>query len=195
MQQINDHINKSKNSGDNKYLTFVLKDETYAVNILHVKEIIEYGGLTHIPMMPIFIRGVLNLRGDAIPVIDLTARFTKEVTEVTRYTCIIIVEVSGTSSQMEIGIKADMVNEVVDITEDQLEPSPKLGSKINTAFIEAIGKINNNFVLILDMDNLLDMEQLAMLEEMVQMNREEENSDKESLREEEGILAESSGEA
>lgn len=166
MQEINNQLNElSKGMDGHQYLTFVLKDENYAIDILHVKEIIEYGGLTKIPMMPDFIRGVLNLRGSAIPVIDLTARFSKEVTEITRYTCIIIVEIEGTTKPIEVGIKADMVNEVVSIDESQLEPSPKLGSRIKTDFIENIGKINDQFVIILNIDRLLDLEHLTMIEE------------------------------
>lgn len=166
MQEINNQLNElSTQSGDHQYLTFVLKDENYAINILHVKEIIEYGGLTKIPMMPDYIRGVLNLRGAAIPVIDLTARFSNEVTEITRYTCIIIVEIEGSSRTIEVGLKADMVNEVVSIDKSQLEPSPKLGSRIKTDFIENIGKINDEFVIILNIDRLLDLEHLTMIEE------------------------------
>ena len=113
-----------------QYLTFVLGGETYAMGILTIKEIIEYGNITEIPRMPDFIRGVINLRGAVVPVIDLAARFGKRVTNITRRTCIVIVEVANGEETQDIGVMVDTVNEVLDIPDNEIEPAPAFGAII-----------------------------------------------------------------
>ena len=146
-----------------QYLTFLLGGEMFAVGILNVKEIIEYGHLTEIPMMPAFIRGVINLRGSVVPVIDLSARFGGKTTEVSRRTCIVIVEVSDGEMRHDIGIMVDAVSEVLDIPGSEIEPPPSFGAKIRADFIFGMGKVGGKFVIILNIDKVLSVEEIAML--------------------------------
>ena len=146
-----------------QYLTFALGGEMFAVGILNVKEIIEYGHLTEIPMMPAFIRGVINLRGSVVPVIDLSARFGGKTTEVSRRTCIVIVEVSDGDLRHDIGIMVDAVSEVLDIPGSEIEPPPSFGAKIRADFIFGMGKVDGKFVIILNIDKVLSVEEIAML--------------------------------
>ena len=146
-----------------QYLTFALGGEMFAVGILNVKEIIEYGHLTEIPMMPAFIRGVINLRGSVVPVIDLSARFGGKTTAVSRRTCIVIVEVSDGDLRHDIGIMVDAVSEVLDIPGSEIEPPPSFGAKIRADFIFGMGKVDGKFVIILNIDKVLSVEEIAML--------------------------------
>lgn len=146
-----------------QYLTFSLGGEMFAVGILNVKEIIEYGHLTEIPMMPAFIRGVINLRGSVVPVIDLSARFGGKATEVSRRTCIVIVEVSDGETRHDIGIMVDAVSEVLDIPGSEIEPPPSFGARIRADFIFGMGKVDGKFVIILNIDKVLSVEEIAML--------------------------------
>ena len=146
-----------------QYLTFTLGGEMFAVGILNVKEIIEYGSLTEIPMMPAFIRGVINLRGSVVPVIDLAARFGGEPSAVGRRTCIVIVEVSDEEMRHDIGIMVDAVSEVLDIPGSEIEPPPTFGAKIRSDFIFGMGKVNGNFVIILRIDRVLSVDEIALL--------------------------------
>jgi purine-binding chemotaxis protein CheW len=146
-----------------QYLTFALGSEMFAVGILNVKEIIEYGNLTEIPMMPAFIRGVINLRGSVVPVIDLAARFGGSQTEVGRRTCIVIVEVQDDDAKHDIGIMVDAVSEVLDIPGSEIEPPPAFGAKIRADFIFGMGKVAGKFVIILNIDKVLSVEEIALL--------------------------------
>ncbi|MFA6312162.1 MAG: chemotaxis protein CheW [Sterolibacterium sp.] len=146
-----------------QYLTFALSSELYAVGILNVKEIIEYGNLTEIPMMPSFIRGVINLRGAVVPVIDLAARFGGKVSEVQRRTCIVIVEMRQDDTKQDLGIMVDAVSEVLEIPGTEIEPPPTFGAKIRADFISGMGKVNNKFVIILDIQRVLSVDEMATL--------------------------------
>lgn len=147
----------------NQYLTFTLSGEMFAVGILNVKEIIEYGSLTEIPMMPAFIRGVINLRGAVVPVIDLAARFGGKVTEVGRRTCIVIVEVQQEEERHDIGIMVDAVSEVLEIPGTEIEPPPAFGARIRADFIAGMGKVGGKFVIILDILRVLSVEEMAVI--------------------------------
>lgn len=149
--------------GAQQYLTFSLSGEMFAVGILHVKEIIEYGNLTEIPMMPAFIRGVINLRGAVVPVIDLTARFEGRRSEVGRRTCIVIVEVREGEFTHDIGIMVDAVSEVLEIPGSEIEPPPAFGAKIRTDFILGMGKVGGKFVIVLNIDRVLSVEEIGAL--------------------------------
>ena len=151
------------NESPSQYLTFSLGGEMFAVGILNVKEIIEYGHLTEIPMMPAFIRGVINLRGSVVPVIDLSARFGGKVTEVSRRTCIVIVEVADEDARHDIGIMVDAVSEVLDIPGSEIEPPPTFGAKIRADFIFGMGKVAGKFVIILSISKVLSVEEIAQL--------------------------------
>jgi len=146
-----------------QYLTFALGGEMFAVGILNVKEIIEYGNLTEIPMMPAFIRGVINLRGSVVPVIDLSARFGGKSAELGRRTCIVIVEVADADTQHDIGIMVDAVSEVLDIPNSEIEPPPTFGAKIRADFIFGMGKVVGKFVIILNINKVLSVDEIAQL--------------------------------
>lgn len=146
-----------------QYLTFVLGRETFALNILNIKEIIEYGQLTEVPRMPAFIRGVINLRGAVVPVIDMAARFDKPSAQITRKTCIVIIEVAHTEGTQVVGVMVDAVNEVVDIEPGNIEPAPSFGANIRADFIEGMGKIDGKFVIILNVNRVLSIEEVAAL--------------------------------
>lgn len=147
----------------NQYLTFLLGGEMFAIGILHIKEIIEYGQLTTVPMMPSFIRGVINLRGAVVPVVDLSTRFGRQSTEITRKTCIVIIEVMVGEEKQDIGVVVDAVSEVLEIPAGEIEPAPSFGAKIRTEFIAGMGKVNGNFVILLDVDKVLSVEEMAVL--------------------------------
>lgn len=147
-----------------QYLTFQLGGEMYAVGILNVKEIIEYGQLTEIPMMPTFIRGVINLRGAVVPVIDLSARFGGPPSRVGRRTCNVIVELTDDDGgHQDVGIMVDAVSEVLEIARADIEPPPAFGARIRTDFIEGMGKVAGKFVIILNIRRVLSTEEIAML--------------------------------
>jgi purine-binding chemotaxis protein CheW len=142
-----------------QYLTFMLSGETFAVAILGIKEIIEYDTLTVVPMMPRSIRGVINLRGSVVPVIDLCARFGRRSAAVDKRTCIVIMEAEADGEYQDVGVIVDAVNEVLDIPATDIEPAPPFGAKIDTRFIEGMGKIGGRFVVILDINHALSIEQ------------------------------------
>ena len=146
-----------------QYLTFMLGGEVYAMGILAIKEIIEYGNLTEIPRMPEFIRGVINLRGAVVPVVDLGARFGKRTTNITRRTCIVIIEVAQGEESHDIGVMVDAVNEVLEISAVEIEPAPSFGADIRADFIDGMGKIDDKFVVILDVNQVLSVDEMASL--------------------------------
>jgi purine-binding chemotaxis protein CheW len=145
-------------------LTFVLGKETFAVGILIIKEILEYEEPTDVPMMPAFVRGVVNLRGTVVPVIDLSARFGRPSAAVTKRTCIVIIETALNEVRQVLGVVVDAVNEVLEIAATDIEPPPNFGTSIRTDFIQGMGKVRDKFVIILKVDSVLstdEMEQLA----------------------------------
>lgn len=147
----------------NQYLTFVLGRETFALGILSIKEILEYAAPTEIPMMPAFIRGVVNLRGAAVPVVDLCARFGRASAPVTKKTCIVIVEVASGDESHVIGVMVDAVNEVLEIPDTEIEPPPSFGASIRADFIQGMGKVRGKFVIILSAERVLSVEEMELL--------------------------------
>lgn len=150
----------------NKYLTFFLSGSVYGVGIDSVKEIIEFGGITHVPMTPDYIRGVINLRGSVVPVIDLGARLGKETKDATKRTCIIIVEMMVENESSDIGFVVDLVNEVIDISAEFIEPAPSFGADIRVDFIAGMARFDKDFTILLDLENVLSIEELSELGEM-----------------------------
>lgn len=148
---------------ENQYLTFNLGSEMYAIGILKIKEIIEYGGVTAVPMMSGFIRGVINLRGAAVPVVDLATRFGCIAASTTRRTCIVIIEVATEGGKHDVGVVVDAVSEVLDIPAAEIEPSPNFGTQVRSDFIRGMGKVNGIFVIILDVDKVLSVDEMAVL--------------------------------
>ena len=143
-----------------QYLTFMLSGETFAIGILAIKEIIEYGGLTEVPLMPDYIRGVINLRGAVVPVMDLSARFGKAAAVVTKRSCIVIVEMLSHDEQQVIGVVVDAVNAVVEISPAEIEPAPSFGARIHSDFIEGMGKINGRFIILLNVNRVLSGDEM-----------------------------------
>jgi purine-binding chemotaxis protein CheW len=156
-----------------QYLTFTLGEEMFAIGILSIREILEYGQLTEVPMTPPFIRGVINLRGAVVPVIDLAVRFGRQPREVTKRTCIVIIETDaggpdakGQTQQM--GIVVDAVSEVLEIPPTEIEPPPAFGARIRIDFIRGMGKVAGKFVVILDVGRILSLDEVAVLAAMQQ---------------------------
>jgi purine-binding chemotaxis protein CheW len=133
-----------------QYLSFLLGSETFAIGILSIREIIEYGQITSVPMTPGYIRGIINLRGAVLPVIDLLALFGRNSSPVSKRSCIVIVEVQGDEERHQIGVVVDAVNAVVDIAASDIEPAPPFGAGVRTEFIQGMGKVDGRFVILLD---------------------------------------------
>ena len=151
-----------------QYLSFMLAGETFGIGILCIKEIIEYSGLTEVPMMPASIRGVINLRGAVVPVLDLAVRFGKQAGEVTKKTCVVIVEIRTDKDRHVMGVVVDAVNAVLKIAENEIEPPPSFGAKIHADFIEGMGKVNGKFVILLNVGQVLSYEELGALGQVAQ---------------------------
>jgi len=139
----------------NQYLTFFIRDEEYAVEILRVKEIIEYEHVTRVPATPAHVRGVINLRGAVLPVVDLSAKFGHEETAPTRTTCIVVVETRPHDELLTIGIVATAVSEVVDIADSAIEPPPSFGTGIRVDYLTGMAKLDGRLALVLDIDRVL----------------------------------------
>jgi len=170
-------IRGADDTGDqHQYLTFQIGSEMFAVGILHIREIIEYGNLTTVPMMPDFVRGVINLRGSVVPVIDLSARFGRGESVINRRSCIVILEIEGGSeaheSVQEVGIIVDAVSEVLEIPPEEIEPAPRFGARIRADFIAGMGKVQGRFVILLNVQQVLDIEEMAELAAVVDASEE-----------------------
>lgn len=150
---------------EGQFLTFLLAKEMFAISILSIKEIIEYGQLTPVPMMPDFVRGVINLRGQVVPVIDLQARLGRASSPVGKRTCIVIFEVTvGDEGQREVmGAVVDSVSEVLGIPASQIERAPQFGAKVRQDFIAGLGKIDSKFVIILNVEKVLSVDELSSM--------------------------------
>ena len=146
-----------------QYLTFTVGSELFALPIAGIKEIIEYRALTDVPMMPSFMRGVINLRGRVVPVIDLAARFGRAAAQVGRRSCIVILEVHQELLQYDIGVVVDAVSAVVEIADSQIEPPPSFGARLRQDFISGMGKLGERFVIILAIDRVLSVEELSSM--------------------------------
>lgn len=147
------------------YLTFHIDSEWYAIEVLNIEEVLEYQHITRVPKMPEFMRGVINVRGNVVPVVDLRYKFGLTVTEPSVDTSIIVLEVNFAGDTIRIGTIADSVEEVVEISAEQIEPTPKIGTKLDTDFIEGIGKINERFVVILDTDKIFTTQDIGKVTE------------------------------
>lgn len=147
-----------------QFLTFEVSREIYGINILRVKEIIDYGSVTQVPMVSGFIAGVINLRGSVVPIIDLALRFSKKPSEKTKRSGIVIVELLSEDKTTEIGVTIDLVNEVVDIPVNEIEPAPSFGTKIRSDFISGMGKTKQGLLVLLDTQAILSIEELSAME-------------------------------
>ena len=146
-----------------QYLTFNLDEEIFAININKIREVLELSTITKVPRTPDFMCGVINLRGGVVPVIDLRIKFGIKVAERTVDTCIIIVEVMLDGETTLIGALVDSVQEVSEFESNQIEPAPRLGTGMNTEFIEGMGKRDSDFIMILDMDRVFSSDELSAM--------------------------------
>lgn len=149
-----------------KYLTFVLAGEEYGLEILKVHEIIGMMQVTSVPQTPVFVRGVINLRGKIIPVVDLRLKFGMEAAEQTDETCIIVVQ----ANNVQVGIVVDKVSEVLDISNEDIEDTPSFGEQVNTDYILGIGKSNGSVKMLLDIDEVLSTSELGTLDSLGENN-------------------------
>jgi purine-binding chemotaxis protein CheW len=151
-----------------QFLTFSLGDELFGMDIRTVREIIQYGPMTPVPLMPAFVRGVINLRGAVVPVIDLQARFGRPAAEVGRKTCVVIFHAVRGGERVELGLLVDAVSEVVDLGSEQIEPPPGFGTSVQRSFILGMGKAKGGLIVLLAPEKALDVEEMAALCEAVQ---------------------------
>lgn len=149
-----------------QYLTFKLQNEIFALDISKVREVLDFTSITKVPRTPEFMRGVINLRGSVVPVVDMRLKFGMSKTEKTVNTCIIIVEISLDGDTTVLGALADAVQEVIDLEPDQIEPPPKIGTKLNTEFIKGMGKRDSDFIIILDIDKVFSVEDISLVEDL-----------------------------
>ncbi len=145
----------------NQYLTFKLDQEIFALSIAKVREVLDFTEITKVPKTPDFMRGVINVRGGVVPVMDLRVKFGMEPTPQTVNTCIIIVEIIIEGEKTILGALADQVEEVLDLDPDQIEPAPRVGTGLRTEFIKGMGKRDEQFIIILDIDRVFSSEELA----------------------------------
>ncbi|WP_294877848.1 chemotaxis protein CheW [Sulfurimonas sp. RIFOXYB12_FULL_35_9] len=150
-------------TNEHQYLTFYVQDEQLGIGILAIKEIIEFAVITKVPQMSRFVLGITNVRGNVIPVIDLSDRLGLGVSDVMRRTCIVIVEVKEDGEVFEIGLLIDAVNQVYDIYPTDTEDTPNFGSRIRKDFIKFMGKVENQFIAIISIERLLSIRELANL--------------------------------
>ena len=147
-----------------QYLTFSLNEEEYAIDVYQIREILEISDITKIPCTYEFMRGVINLRGSVVPVIDLHMKFGLPKTERTVNSCIIVMEVEIEKKLVILGALSDSVEEVIELEPSQIEPPPKIGTKVDREFIKGVGKHNDRFLLLLDIDKIFSMEELIQME-------------------------------
>jgi len=145
-----------------QYLSFQVAGESYAVGVLQAREIIEYSTVTRVPQAPAAVRGVINLRGSVVPVVDLAVKFGLPASEIGRRTCVVIVECTIEGEAMVMGVMADAVNQVLDLGPTDIEPAPSFGTRVRTEYLKGMGKLEQGFVLLLDMDKLLSAQEAAV---------------------------------
>lgn len=155
---------ETNNIETNQYLTFKLEEEVFGLAIGKVREVLDFTTITKVPRTPEYMRGVINLRGSVVPVVDLHLKFGLAQTEKTVNTCIIIVEISMEGEITVLGALADSVQEVVELEPEQIEPAPKIGTKLNTEFIKGMGKREDQFIILLDIDKVFSNEELSVVQ-------------------------------
>ena len=153
-----------------QYLTFSLSDEVFAIDIRSVREIIQHGSMTVVPLMPEFVHGIINLRGAVVPVIDLQSRFGRLKAEFGKKTCVVIFDVGPEGDKVELGLLVDAVSEVIDIAPSAIEPPPQFGTTIQREFIRGLGKVGSEFIVILEPERALNIDEMVALTEAGQLN-------------------------
>ncbi|MFH0809928.1 MAG: chemotaxis protein CheW [Pseudomonadota bacterium] len=154
---------RSQATESGQYLTFALSGEEFALEIAKVREVLDYPHITKVPRMPEYLRGVINLRGNVVPVIDLHLKFGMAATERTVDTCVVIVEAALENEVTVMGVLADSVQEVVDLSTTEIEPPPRMGTRLNTDFLKGMGKQGEKFIIILDIDKVLSSSEISLV--------------------------------
>lgn len=157
-------MNENMTNETNQYLTFKLDEEVFALDIRKVREVLEYTTVTKVPQTPAFMRGVINLRGGVVPVVDMRLKFGMEKTENTVNTCIIISEIIIDEESTILGALADSVQEVIELEPSQIEPAPRMGTRLKTEFIRGMGKRDGEFIMILDIDKIFSAEDVESIQ-------------------------------
>ena len=165
LTEIMDQAVKTIADMEGKYLTFTLAEEEYGIGILKIKEIIGMMPITTVPQTPEFVKGVINLRGKVIPVMDLRLRFGMEPIDYNERTCIIVVEIEGAAGTIQIGLVVDTVSEVLNINSEDIEKAPTFGTKLNTDYILGMAKMEGGVKILLDIDHVISEEEIGMIEE------------------------------
>ena len=148
-----------------QYLTFKLGDEIFALDVAKVREILDFTTITKVPRTPDFMRGVINLRGSVVPVVDMRLKFGMAMTEKTVNTCIVVVEVTFDSETTVLGALVDSVQEVFELEPGQIEPAPRIGTRLRTDFIRGMGKHDKGFIIILDIDKVFSSDELSIIQD------------------------------
>ena len=151
----------------NQYLAFKLEEEVFAFDISTVREVLEFDTVTKVPQTPDMMKGVINLRGSVVPVIDMRVKFGMGEIEKTVNTVIIIIEIDLEGESTMMGAMVDSVNEVIDLDSDHIEPPPKIGTKLNTEFIRGMGKQGDQFIIILEIERIFSMDELSTLQGVI----------------------------
>lgn len=149
-----------------QYLTFTLADEVFSLDISRVREVLDYTIITRVPRTPEYMLGVINLRGSVVPVVDLRRKFGMEATGVTVNTCIIIVDASVNGSTTVLGLLADSVQEVIELGRESIMPPPRIGTKLDTGFISGMGRQDNRFIIILDIDRVFSHDEIGAVQDV-----------------------------
>lgn len=144
----------------NQYLTFTVANELYAINVINIREVLEFQSVTKVPRMPDFMRGIINLRGSVVPVLDLKMKFGLGETEKDIDTSVIVTEMTMDGEMVVIGLLTDTVSEVLDLEDDDIEPTPYIGTRVNTEFIRGMGKKGDAFIIILDINKVLTHQEI-----------------------------------
>ena len=151
-----------------QFLTFSLQQEMFGLSISPIKEIIEYDKVTTVPMVPTYVRGVINLRGNVVPVIDLPVRFGWTSSPISKRSCIVIVEVENNEERFDIGVVIDSVSEVLEIADENIGAAPSFGARVRTDFIAGMGRVDEDFIVLLNANKVLAIDELSQLGEMTQ---------------------------
>lgn len=171
INEINEELNRAnmENNNGHQFLTFQVNHNKLAVEIMRIREIIEFGNLTVVPMMQQFIRGVINLRGSVVPVVDLSARFGLGETEINHRTCVVILESRMAEEAQIVGFIVDAVNAVINIDRDVISAPPQFGSAVKADFLQGIGKVDDEFVLFLNTEQLLNFDISSEIQDTVEI--------------------------
>lgn len=157
-------MNQTGSAENSQYLSFKLDQETYAMDIIQVREVLDYTRITKVPRMPDFMRGVINLRGGVVPVVDLRLKFGMSETPKTAESCIIIIEAEFAQEMALLGIMVDSVQEVLSLGSDQIQPPPKIGTRLKTEFIRGMGRRDDAFIIILETERVFSEEELTVMQ-------------------------------